>query len=32
VLLEVESLELWTFRSIVTGDAAVMTGGKASFV
>jgi hypothetical protein len=26
------SLELWTFGSDVTGDAAVMTGGQASFV
>jgi hypothetical protein len=26
------SLELWTFGSDVTGDAAVMTGGHASFV
>jgi hypothetical protein len=26
------SLELWTFGSNVTRDAAVMTGGQASFV
>jgi hypothetical protein len=26
------SLELWTLGSDVTGDAAVMTGGHASFV
>jgi hypothetical protein len=26
------SLELWTFGSDVTGDAAVMTDGHASFV
>jgi hypothetical protein len=26
------SLELWTFGSNVTSDAAVMTGGHASFV
>jgi uncharacterized membrane protein YeiH len=25
-------LELWTFGLDVTGDAAVMTGGQASFV
>jgi hypothetical protein len=26
------SLELWTFGSNVTGDAAMITGGQASFV
>jgi hypothetical protein len=26
------SLKMWTFGSDVTGDAAVMTSGKASFV
>jgi hypothetical protein len=26
------SLELWTFRSNVIGDAAEVTGGQASFV
>jgi len=25
-------LKMWTFRSDVTGDAAVMTGGQTSFV
>jgi len=30
--LRLLSLKLWTFGSDVTGDAAVMTGGQASFV
>jgi hypothetical protein len=30
--LNLQLLELWTFGSDVTGDAAVMTGEQASFV
>jgi hypothetical protein len=30
--LNLQLLELWTFGSDVTGDAAVMMGGEASFV
>jgi hypothetical protein len=30
--MNLQFLELWTFGSDVTGDAAVMAGGQASFV
>jgi hypothetical protein len=30
--LRLLSLEMWTYGSNVTGDAAMMTGGQASFV